>query len=139
MTRREPPVLLYDGACGLCAASVQFLLRHERSHELRFAPLQGEFAEQVRTRHPQLSDVDSMVWVEPGEGRTRESVFVRSAAALRAARYLGGLWRLSAIGWLVPRVLRDAAYNFIARHRHRLPGAEQCYLPGPDVRGRFIQ
>ena len=138
MSRAELPVLLYDGACGLCAASVQFILRHERRHELRFATLQGAFAEAVRARHPELSRVDSMVWVEPAGGRSPELVFVRSAAAHRAARYLGGIWRLAAIGWLVPPFVRDAAYSFIARHRHRLSGAEQCYLPSPDVRARFI-
>src|SRR5688572_16439382 len=98
MSRLESPVLLYDGTCGLCAGSVQFILRHERSHHLRFAPLQGAFAEQIRSRHPELSRVDSMVWVEPAGGRSREAVFVRSTAALRAARYLGGIWQLAAIG-----------------------------------------
>ena len=138
MSRLESPVLLYDGTCGLCAGSVQFILRHERRHELRFATLQGPFAEAIRARHPELSRVDSMVWVEPAAGRSREQVFVRSTAALRAARYLGGIWRLAALGWLVPPLVRDAVYNVIARHRHRLSGAEQCYLPTPDVRARFI-
>jgi predicted DCC family thiol-disulfide oxidoreductase YuxK len=132
------PVLLYDGACGLCASSVQFILRHERRHALRFAPLQGTFAADVRSRHPQLAQVDSMVWIEPGED-SRERVFVRSSAALRAARYMGGGWRLLALGLAVPKPFRDAVYDVIARHRHRLFGDDVCFLPAPDVRARFLE
>ena len=92
---------------------------------------------QVRARHPDIARVDSMIWVEnPGGGDER--VLIRSAAGLRIARYMGGIWRLAALAWIVPRPLRDAAYDFIARHRHRLvKGAEQCYVPAPAVRQRF--
>ncbi len=83
--------------------------------------------------------MDSMVWVEPdgagGEGR----VLVRSAAALRVARYLGGWWNLTLIGELLPRPVRDALYNLIARHRHRLLDTDpSCFLPEPEVRERFL-
>ena len=137
MSPAGTPLLLYDGACGLCASSVQFILRHERHHELRFAPLQGALAAGVRTRHPQLQGVDSMVWLEPTPGGER--VFVRSSAALRAAIYMGGAWRLlGRLGLLVPAPLRDAAYDFIARHRHRMFGDDVCFLPPPEVRRRFV-
>jgi predicted DCC family thiol-disulfide oxidoreductase YuxK len=129
------PLLLYDGTCGFCAASVQFVLRHEREHLLQFASLQSDVGEAVRAKHPALAGVDSMVWVEPGGGR----VLTRSAAALRVARYIGGPWRLLALAAVVPRPIRDGLYDFIARHRHRLVrGAEQCYVPPPAARARFL-
>ena len=111
------------------------MLRHERQHALQFAPLQSDIGDAVRARHPALTGVDSMVWVEPGSGR----VLTRSAAALRVARYIGGPWRLLALAALVPRPIRDGLYDFIARHRHRIVrGAEQCYLPPPAARARFL-
>ena len=133
------PILLYDGECGFCAANVQFILRHDPGGRLRFAPLQGAFATAVRARHPELQGVDSMVWVDPASGGDSERVFARSAAALRAARYLGGFWRLALAAALIPRTIRDAAYDFIARHRHQLAGGETCLVPAPDVRARFLE
>ena len=131
------PLLLYDGTCGFCAASVQFVLRHERQHGLRFAPLQSEIGDAIRARHPGLAGVDSMIWIEPTA--TSERVLTRSAAALRVARYIGGPWRALALAAIVPRPIRDAVYDLIARHRHRLVGdAEQCYLPPPAARARFL-
>lgn len=133
------PVLLYDGSCGLCAASVQLILRNERLNTLRFAPLEGTYAATVKARHPELAGVNSMVWVEPAAGRAPESVLVRSTAALRVAGYLGGLWRMIGLGRLLPRPLRDAVYDVVATHRHRFGGADQCYLPPPEVRARFLE
>jgi predicted DCC family thiol-disulfide oxidoreductase YuxK len=130
-------VLLYDGTCGFCAASVQFVLRHERQHGLRFAPLDSDLGRAIRARNPALASVDSMVWVEPTA--TGEQVLTRSAAALRLARYIGGPWRALAAAAIVPRPIRDAVYDLIARHRHRLVrGSEQCYLPPPAARARFL-
>jgi predicted DCC family thiol-disulfide oxidoreductase YuxK len=134
------PVLLYDGACGFCSASVQWILRHDRRGTLRFAALQGEYGAAVRSRHAELAAVDSMVWVDPATPHEPERVSIRSAAALCMARYLGGVWRLALVGRALPRQLRDPAYDFIARHRHHLPGArDTCLVPGPDVRARFLQ
>lgn len=136
-TSSGEPLLLYDGSCGLCAASVQFVLRHERPHTLRFAALESDIGREIRRRHPELWDVDSMMWVE--DGTEGERVWVRSAAALRVARYIGGPWQAAMIAYLVPRPLRDAVYDLIARHRHRLArGPESCYLPPPAVRARFL-
>ena len=133
------PVLLYDGTCGFCAESVQLVLRHDRRKTLRFAALQGEFGAAVRARHPALEWVDSIIWVEPAGAGAPERVLVRSDAALRVAAYLGGWFTLTRLGALVPRPIRDRAYDLIARHRHRLVGAgPSCLVPSAEVRGRFL-
>ncbi|HEU4989469.1 MAG TPA: DCC1-like thiol-disulfide oxidoreductase family protein [Gemmatimonadaceae bacterium] len=131
-------VLLYDGRCGLCSRTVRFVLKHERAHSLRFAPLDGEFAAAMMARHPELTGVDSVVWVER-TASNGERVLVRSAAALRVARYLGGPWRLLAVFRMVPDGWRDSVYDFVARHRHRLlPGTDRCPLPVSAQQDRFL-
>ena len=133
------PVLLYDGTCGFCAESVQLVLRHDRRGALQFAALDGTFGREVRARHPELGRVDSVVWYDPGDDRSSDRLLTRSAAALRVARYLGGPWRFASVAVLIPRFLRDALYDLIARHRHSLvPGGPQCLVPTPDQRARFL-
>ena len=123
----------------MCAASVQFILRHERRHTLQFAALQSDAAAAIRARHPELEGVDSMVWVEPAGNGRGERVALRSAAVIEAAHYVGGPWRLAAVGKLLPARLRDAMYDLVARHRHRfLRNPDQCFLPPASVRSRFI-
>ncbi|HEX8946327.1 MAG TPA: DCC1-like thiol-disulfide oxidoreductase family protein [Gemmatimonadaceae bacterium] len=135
-------LLLYDGSCGFCARSVQFVLRHEsRRRTLRFAPLDSPIGAEVRGRHPAIEGVDSVVWVEAPEAGDAELVLVRSAAVLRVLRYLGGVWRgLAGLAAIVPRSLADVVYDFIARHRHKLTrGNPACLLPTPEQRERFIE
>ena len=134
----DRPVLLYDGLCGFCDGTVQFILRHDRRGTLRFATLQGDFARDVIARHPEVAGVDSLVFIEP-DGAAGENVYVRSEGALRVARYLGGAWRLARIVAIVPRVLRDWAYDAFARIRYRVFGKhDSCPVPTPEQRARFI-
>lgn len=133
------PVLLYDGTCGFCARSLQFVLRHERSRRtLRFARLEGPFGIELRARHPELAGVDSLIWYEPPTPAVPERLFWRSRGAFRVAHYLGGLWSvLGSLGLLLPRYVSDAAYKWIARNRHRL-APEACLVPTAEQRRRFL-
>jgi predicted DCC family thiol-disulfide oxidoreductase YuxK len=133
------PILLFDGTCGFCARSVQFVLDHERHRTtLYFASLQSSVGVEARARHPKLAGVDSVIWLEPGDARSSERVFTRSTAALRVMRYLGGAWGvLARIGSLVPPFIRNPIYDLIARHRHEL-GAASCLVPTAEQRARFL-
>lgn len=132
-------MLLYDGSCGFCARSVQFVLRHERRRRtLRFASLQGPYGAEVRARHAELDSVDSIIWYEPPGASRAERVLVRSDAILELLSYLGGGWRLlGGLGRLVPRGARDLAYDLVARYRRRLASNDVCVLPTPAQRARF--
>ena len=117
---------------------MQFILRHERQHVLRFAALESGAGREVRSRHPAAASADSMIWVEE-PGGADERVLLRSDAGLRIARYMGGFWRLALVARVIPRPIRDAVYDVIARHRHQLVRTgDRCYVPSPAVRQRFL-
>ena len=139
MTDANDPnlIMLYDGVCGFCNKSVQFVLDHDRRGTIRFAALQSDFGRAVVERHPELKNVDSVVLVE-SSGAT-ERVHVRSAAALRLSGYVGGVWGWARVAYIIPRPLRDFFYDLFARYRYRLFGKyDSCLLPPPEVRERFL-
>ncbi len=134
----HPPVMLYDGLCGFCDRTVRLVLRFDRRRTMRFAALQGDFAQNTLQRHAQLRGVDSLIVVE-NAGTGQERVHVRSEAVLFIARYLGGAWKAATLMRILPRGLRDGAYDLFARHRYRIFGRfDTCPLPAPDVRARFL-
>ena len=136
--RPRGPVLLYDGSCAFCNRSVQFVLAWETRHSLRFASLEGAVARRYLQQFPELHTVDSLIWIdEDSEGRPVKTL-ARSAAAIRIARYMGGVWTLFSIFWLVPKPLRDWVYDLIAKHRHNLIGQRQCVVFPPEVKHRII-
>ena len=132
------PILLYDGLCGFCDGTVQFILRRDPSGAMKFAPLQGATARAVLERNPEVRGVDSFILVERDlEGH--ELVTVRSEAVSRITRYLGGVWTIAAIGRVIPRPLRDWAYSLFAHWRYRLFGRyDACPVPAARVRARFL-
>lgn len=133
------PILLYDGTCAFCQATVRLVLRNDTRGTLRFASLQGKHGRAVIAANPELDGVDSIVWVDPEIDGRPARVLTRSQAAFRVARYLGGLWRLWLVFVVIPRPIRDRIYSLVARHRHRLMGtAERCVVPPADARDRFL-
>jgi len=128
------PLLVYDGSCGFCARSVQFILRHERGrHDLRFVPRGSALGIDLRRRY-HLEAVESMLWID------NDQAHVESDAVLHAASYLGGFWAaLANIALLIPASLRNPAYRFIARNRRRLSSSPSaCLVPTEAQRSRFL-
>ena len=139
-TPSSQPLLLYDGTCGFCARSVQFVLRSERrSKNMLFATLDGRYGADVRKRFPEVAGVDSIILFLPGNGKDPDRALVRSDAGLWVARYLGGAWSaFGVLGRIIPRPIRDGVYRLIAAHRHRIAGADACVIPTDEERARFL-
>ena len=134
--RESVAVVLFDGVCNLCNGTIDFLLRRDRRDRLRFASLQSPAGRRLTDAHGITTDPpESMVLIDEG------GAHVRSDAALRIARRLGGFWGLvGATGRILPRSLRDAAYNWVARNRYRWFGTrDSCRLPTPEEADRFLE
>lgn len=134
------PILLYDGVCGLCNRFVQFVLRRDPSGAFLFASLQSPLAASVLARHGQHPEVLDTVYAVIDCDSPQERLLARSDAILFVLAQLGGLWRVAALVFkLVPRPVRDFAYNSTARRRYRIFGrSETCILPAPENRARFL-
>ena len=126
-------ILFFDGVCGLCNWSVDFVLKRDTQRRFQFAPLQGETA-RVLLPAADVADLNSMVLLIGGR------TYKKSAAAVRVLWQLGYFWQLvgSAI-WLIPLPIRNLGYFLIAKNRYQLFGKkESCRLPTPEERTRFL-
>ena len=127
-------VVLFDGVCNLCNAAVLFIIDRDPHARIRFAALQSDVGRRVLERAGRAgASLDTMVFIENGR------YFDRSTAALRIARRLRGAWPLLALALAIPRPVRDAVYDVIARNRYRWFGREtQCRVPTASLRSRFL-
>ena len=133
MTESSASILYFDGVCGLCNHSVDFVLKRDRQHKIRFAPLQGETAAAELTADD-LEKMDSLVF------QTSQGLYRRSSAIVRILWKLGGLWAfLGALLWLVPLPLRNLGYRAVSATRYSFFGKkETCRIPTPEERERFL-
>jgi len=136
-SERYANVLLYDGVCNLCNASVRWVLAVDRRQRFRFASLQspiGQSLARAAGAPPGAGDLpDSFVLVDG------ERAWTKSDAVLEVARRLGAPWSWALLLRAFPRPLRDAVYSWIARNRYRWFGKQEtCPLPDPGQRERFL-
>ena len=131
--------MLYDGVCALCNGLVQFLLRHDHRRAFNFASLQGATGRMmVANSGANPGDLTTFYVVADYQARDPR-VLTRSDAALFVVGELGWPWRAALVMRVVPKPIRDRAYDLVARTRYRVFGRyEQCMLPRPEFRGRFV-
>lgn len=109
----------------MCSHSVQFILQHDSQKQFRFESLQSENGKLVQSKFPG-SPPDSLVLFY------KNQYYIKSEAALRIAKILGGIWVLFYSFIIIPRSIRDWMYDIIARNRYKWFGRiTECRLPPP--------
>ena len=134
---RQRPAILFDGVCNLCNSAVQWVIEHDEEGRFDFASLQSDAARQELMKVLDANEIDtlpdSIVLLDS------DGVHVRSAADLRILRGLGSWFPLLRLAVVLPRPIRDAVYNLVARNRYRWFGRRDvCMTPTPDIAARFL-
>lgn len=128
-------LILYDGICKFCNRSVNFILSHERSAELSFAPLQSNLGQSILKKHSlPLDYTDSLLFV------SQDQLFSHAEAAFKIAQFLKVPWCWFSIFGVLPSFVTNFFYHLIAKHRFKLMGqADTCILPAPTTQDRFLE
>lgn len=127
------PIVLFDGVCNYCNSWVNYAIRHDKKAKLKFAALQSEVGQKLREQYGLGSSIESVLLIDKGK------IYKYSDAALEIARQLD--WPAKAVYALkiFPSFLRTPVYKWIARNRYKWFGKkEECMIPTPDVRSRFL-
>ena len=125
-------IVLFDGLCNLCNASVHFIIRNDPKSKFKFASLQSDFARKLLKDFPE-SDQDSVLYFEEGQ------LLERSSAALHIAKQLDGLWPVCYVFIIIPPFIRDGVYQWVAKNRYRWFGKRaECMVPNDELKARFV-
>ncbi|MEK6773571.1 MAG: DCC1-like thiol-disulfide oxidoreductase family protein [Bdellovibrionota bacterium] len=128
-------ILFFDGHCNLCNGLVDWLLRKDKNGKIKFASLQGETAKKTLSSNHlnSIHDPETVLYFQHG------IIYERSTAILKCLQDIGGIWKLVAIFFLIPRSLRDLTYRLIATNRYRIFGRrETCRIPTPQEAARLL-
>ena len=130
---REPMLVIFDGECGFCRKSMEFVAHKDVRRQLRCEASQSKRGQELLAERGLLQTAnDTVIVIE--DGRVR----LRSDAVLAIAQRLGGAWRAIALFRFVPRILRDAAYDYVARHRGQIIRGSTCCVPSEALRSRRL-
>ncbi len=136
MTGKWPDddVILYDGVCVFCSRWVRFVIARDVTQRFRFTSIQSDYGTRLaRSFGIDPDDPDTNAVVHGGKA------YFKSDAALTVLSLLPG-WRWTRVLFAVPKPIRDAGYNLIAKNRYRLFGKyDQCFVPDAAMRARVME
>ena len=131
---KNKSIILFDGVCNLCNSSVNFIIKHDKKKHFLFASLQSDAAKEILLHHSLNKIIfDSIILIED------TIIYEKSTAVLRIAKKLNNGFQLLYVFILIPKILRDKIYDYIAKNRYKWYGKKDtCMLPTKDLKSRFL-
>ena len=128
------PLILFDGVCNLCNGWVRFIIRRDPKGIFRFAAQQTPTGQAIVQDYMRNTNaLPSVILIDDN------AIYAESDAILQILGRLAPPWSWIALLRIIPRPVRDACYQFVARHRYQWFGrTEVCPVPSADIRSRFI-
>ena len=129
----ENPIVLFDGVCNYCNAMVNFAIRNDTKAILKFAPLQSQAGGRLKEEFKIPAEIESVIFID------HDNLYTHSDAAIRIAKYLRWPAKVLYALKIIPKFIRQPFYKWVARHRYKWFGKkENCMVPTPDVKARFL-
>ena len=128
-------IILFDGVCNLCDTSVNYVIKHDKNDLFRFVALQSDLG-QVILKHIGInpSHIDSIILYEPGV-----AYYYKSSAVVEIAKGLSGIFTWFTLFQILPTVLKDYVYDYVAKNRYKWYGKKQeCLVPNKEVVSKFL-
>ncbi|HAV53785.1 MAG TPA: thiol-disulfide oxidoreductase [Aequorivita sp.] len=134
MESKNHKIILFDGVCNLCNGAVTFIIKRDKKDVFKFAALQSEIGRELTSKfNIDTSKVDSIILIDG------EKHYEKSSAALRIAKYLSGAYPLLFGFMVVPKFIRNAVYDYIAKNRYKWFGKkESCMIPTAELKSKFL-
>jgi len=132
---KDKRIILFDGVCNLCDATVQFLIKRDKKDIFRFVAIQSDLGQEI-IQHIGIdtSKTDSIILYEPGH-----AYYYKAEAALKIGKELGGIYALLGIFTLLPNAVTNIVYDYVARNRYKWYGKkEACMIPTPEMKAKFL-
>ncbi len=130
----DDDVILYDGVCVFCSRWIRFVAKHDRDRRFRFTAIQSAYGTRLaRAFGIDPDDPDTNAVIHGG------TAYFKSDAALTVLSSLPG-WRWTRVFLAVPKPLRNAVYNLVAKNRYRIFGKyEACFVPDAEMQARVME
>ena len=126
------PLIIFDGNCNLCHATVLFLIRRDHQKQFRLMTNTSNAGKRF------ISQINfPEMWTKSVLLLEHQKVYVKSDAVLRIVRYLPAPWRYFWIFSFIPKFLRDFVYDFVAKIRYGLFGQANCQQFPPEITERL--
>lgn len=130
----KEPLIIFDGKCNFCNASINFIIKHDATSRFNFATTHSQNGRRILSQlGMDPDDPTTFVFIDGG------TTYLQSDAALKIAQHLRRPWSFFFYLTNIPKAVRDFAYSILAKHRYKISGQrDTCMTPSAEVRQRFL-
>ncbi len=126
-------IVIFDGVCNLCNATVLFLIKYDVQENLYFVSLQSETGKRYINEYAIPNNINSVVFIKQNQ------VFKKSDAIIEIVKLLKGWPRMLSYFSILPSRVRNVFYDLIAKNRYSIFGKkESCSIPNEAHKKRFL-
>ncbi|WP_271393096.1 thiol-disulfide oxidoreductase DCC family protein [Aequorivita sinensis] len=127
-------IILFDGVCNLCNGAINYVIKRDQKNVFKFAALQSEIGQELTAKFKiDGSKVDSIILIDG------DKHYEKSTAALYIAKHLSGAYPLLFGFIIVPKFIRNAVYDYVARNRYKWFGKkDKCMIPTAELKNKFL-
>jgi predicted DCC family thiol-disulfide oxidoreductase YuxK len=132
---KDKKIILFDGVCNLCDATVQYVIKKDVKDAFRFVAIQSELGQKIIDYiKVDTSQTDSIILYIPGK-----AYYVKADAAFNIAKDLGGLISLTSYLTILPNFLKNFGYDYVAKNRYKWYGKkDSCMMPTSELKSKFL-
>ena len=132
-TNDQKSIILFDGICNLCNASVKFILKRDLKEQFLFASLQSDAAKKILLQYNWKNyQLKSIVLIHDGK------VYQKSSAVIKICQQLKWPWLIYPIlsnwvrVWPQHRNIIEPALNWFKPKQHRKGWEHHMIIPNFD-------
>ena len=128
-------IVFFDDGCSFCNILVDIIWKYNSKKNIYFASLQSNYTKQFLDNKG-IKDIDynTIYFYEGG------SLSNKSRAIFKILNYLDGLFPiLYKMSYIMPRVISDYCYDFVAKNRYLIFGKkDSCRIPNEKEKKFFL-
>jgi predicted DCC family thiol-disulfide oxidoreductase YuxK len=134
MLEMEKGIVLFDGECNFCDATVQFIIKHDTNDLIRFASQQSEIGMKLLIENGCIDNsLDTIFFLK------NNNVYTKSEAIIEICKLLPGYPRVVVLTKIIPKKIRDYFYDKFSKNRYNLFGKKNdCIIPTIEIRNKFL-
>ena len=128
-------IIIFDGICNLCNATVQFLINRDKRNIFKFVSMQSDIAKQIfKEYNINFKNLDTIIFIE------KNDFYIKSDAILRIFKKLNYPWKVFYFLKFIPKFIRDRIYDIVANNRYNWFGRRNtCMIPSNETKSKFLE
>ena len=128
-------IIIFDGICNLCNATVLFLINRDKKNIFKFVSMQSDIAKQIfKEYNINFKNLDTIIFIE------KNDFYIKSDAIIRIFKKLNYPWKVFYFLKFIPKFIRDRIYDIVANNRYNWFGRRNtCMIPSNETKSKFLE